>query len=105
VDRIRLSGLEVDVRTDGDPDGLPVATRLALYRIVQESLTNVVKHAKAKQAAVRLDYAAVSRNRSGRARRNVYRTVSDVAARVLPMTCIPPHGAASPRPGMRARSE
>ena len=54
VDRIRAGGL--DVRTDIDPtvlDGhLPPDLDVAAYRIVQESLTNVLRHAEASRASV-----------------------------------------------------
>ena len=39
------AGLEVHLSTEGDVDAVPPAVGLALYRIVQESIANVVKHA------------------------------------------------------------
>ncbi len=44
----------VDVTLDDRIDGAPKPVQLALYRIVQESLTNVTRHANARTAAVRL---------------------------------------------------
>ena len=44
VDEMREVGLEVDVQRSGDPSTLPTSTQLAVYRIVQESLTNAYKH-------------------------------------------------------------
>ena len=51
------AGLPVVLRQDGSPRQLPAATDLAAYRIVQESLTNVIKHAgPGATATVRLSY-------------------------------------------------
>lgn len=45
VDRIRTSGLEVQFSVTGEPREVPEGLGLSIYRIVQESLTNVLKHA------------------------------------------------------------
>jgi signal transduction histidine kinase len=45
VDRYRCAGADVTFAVDGDPGRLPATTGLALYRILQEALTNAVKHA------------------------------------------------------------
>lgn len=45
IDRLRESGLAVWLQVTGTPRGLDRAAHLAAYRLVQESLTNVVKHA------------------------------------------------------------
>ena len=45
VARVRASGQPVSLRVDGDPRPLDRAAHLAAYRLVQEALTNVVKHA------------------------------------------------------------
>ena len=45
VEDARRAGLEVQLRRDGSLTGLPARVELSAYRIVQESLTNVVKHA------------------------------------------------------------
>ncbi|WP_328875462.1 histidine kinase [Streptomyces sp. NBC_00287] len=48
------AGLAVTVITEGDPRPLSVGTDLTAYRIVQEALTNVTKHAATHTAEVRL---------------------------------------------------
>jgi len=50
------SGLTVDLDVTGDPVELPAAIDLAAYRIVQESLTNVLRHAGPAMATVRIRY-------------------------------------------------
>ncbi|WP_229070595.1 sensor histidine kinase [Actinoplanes sp. DH11] len=51
VEPLRSAGLHVDLEVDG-VDDLPPAAGLTVYRIVQESLTNVLKHAGASRCAV-----------------------------------------------------
>jgi signal transduction histidine kinase len=45
IDRVRTAGLPVRYEVEGAPPGDAAAVQLALYRIVQESLTNTMKHA------------------------------------------------------------
>jgi hypothetical protein len=45
VEQTRRAGLDVSLTTDGALTGLPARVELSAYRIVQESLTNVLKHA------------------------------------------------------------
>jgi len=54
--QVREAGLPVDFQVDGDSRQLPVGIELSAYRIVQEALTNALKHAGQAQAAVRLSY-------------------------------------------------
>jgi signal transduction histidine kinase len=57
VDDVRASGLDVDLIVEGDAQPLAAGPQLAAYRIVQESLTNVLKHAgPASRAWVRLQW-------------------------------------------------
>jgi signal transduction histidine kinase len=52
VETARAAGLEVSVATTGEATRLPPASDLAAYRIVQESLTNVTRHAQASRVAI-----------------------------------------------------
>ncbi|MEI4272954.1 histidine kinase [Klenkia sp. LSe6-5] len=57
VEDVRRSGLDVDLLTEGEPMEMAGGAQLAAYRIVQESLTNVLKHAgPASRAWVRLQW-------------------------------------------------
>jgi signal transduction histidine kinase len=56
--RSRATGLDVDVTIGGAPRPLPQSVDLSAFRIVQEALTNVVKHAGRARTAVTVDYGA-----------------------------------------------
>ncbi|WP_066375138.1 sensor histidine kinase [Herbidospora mongoliensis] len=57
VDQVRATGLEVRLSQAGDPRELPPGVDMSVYRIVQEALTNVRKHAPAAtRADVTLTY-------------------------------------------------
>ncbi len=56
VDDVRSNGLAVQVSTEGKPQLVPVKVGNAAYRIVQESLTNVVRHAGSATAHVGVRY-------------------------------------------------
>ena len=57
VDQLRSAGLPIDLHIDGIPDVMPAAVDLSGYRIVQEALTNTLKHAGPGAAAqVRLEF-------------------------------------------------
>ena len=52
VDGFRSSGLDVRLQMDGSTDGLPAGLDLSLYRIVEEGLTNALKHTPGAHVAV-----------------------------------------------------
>ena len=54
--RARAAGLRVRLRVEGEPVSLPSGVDLAAYRVVQESLTNALKHAGGAQATVTVSY-------------------------------------------------
>jgi signal transduction histidine kinase len=58
LDEFRRAGLPVRLSVDGDPVPLPPTLDLSAYRIVQEGLTNTLKHAHASHADVIVRYGA-----------------------------------------------
>ncbi|MBW4700605.1 sensor histidine kinase [Micromonospora sp. RL09-050-HVF-A] len=56
VRQARAAGLDTTLTVGGDPHDVPTAVGRTAYRIVQESLTNVTRHAAAATASVRIDY-------------------------------------------------
>jgi signal transduction histidine kinase len=58
VANVRTHGLAVELTVEGDCAGLPPALDLSAYRIVQEALTNAIKHAGRANARVRVSRGA-----------------------------------------------
>jgi len=59
VEQVRRAGTEVRLHVDGEPRGLPSAADVSAYRVVQEALTNIMKHAgPGARAEVLLTYHA-----------------------------------------------
>lgn len=58
VETVRASGTPVELRMSGTDQRLSPALELSIYRVVQEALTNVVKHAPGARAAVDLTVSA-----------------------------------------------
>ena len=57
VDQLRSAGMRIDLHIEGVPDAVPAAVDLSAYRIVQEALTNTLKHAGPDAGAwVRLEF-------------------------------------------------
>ena len=56
LDDVRAAGLAVRLRVHGEPVALPPGLDLSAYRIVQEAVTNTLKHAHAHQAEVDVHY-------------------------------------------------
>lgn len=57
-ERMRASGLDVELTVLGDRAPLPPAVDVAAYRVLQESLTNVAKHSSSRRARIRIAYGA-----------------------------------------------
>jgi signal transduction histidine kinase len=56
VERARVNGLDATLTIEGQRHDVPAAVDRTAYRIVQESLTNITRHAAAATASVRIDY-------------------------------------------------
>ena len=57
VEHAREAGLPVDLHVEGEPVQLPAGLDLTAYRLVQEGLTNALKHARAHRAEVLVRYS------------------------------------------------
>lgn len=57
IERTRQAGLNATLIVEGQPQELAAAVDLSVYRIVQEALTNVIRHAVADHAVVTLAYS------------------------------------------------
>jgi signal transduction histidine kinase len=60
IEQVTVAGLRVELRVVGEPRELPAGADLSAYRIVQEALTNTLKHARASRAEVALRYGDAS---------------------------------------------
>jgi signal transduction histidine kinase len=58
AEQVRAAGLAVDLAVDGTPFPLGAAAELTAYRIVQEALTNTLRHAAARHVRVAIRYDA-----------------------------------------------
>jgi signal transduction histidine kinase len=58
IDDVGRAGLPVELHVEGEPFPLPQAIDVSAYRIVQEGLTNALKHAHARRADVTVRYRA-----------------------------------------------
>jgi signal transduction histidine kinase len=56
IEQVRSTGLTVELTVEGSPRELPPSVDLSAYRIVQEALTNTLKHADASHATVLVRY-------------------------------------------------
>jgi signal transduction histidine kinase len=71
IGRVSAAGLPVQLHVSGTPRPLPPGADLAAYRVIQEALTNVMRHAGQATTSVNLDWGdkliiAVSDNGNGR---------------------------------------
>ena len=60
IGQLREAGLPVEYTVEGEPRELPVGIELSAYRIVQEALTNALKHAGHARATVHVRYGPES---------------------------------------------
>jgi signal transduction histidine kinase len=58
ADTVRASGIAVELRMEGTDRGLSPSLELSVYRVMQEALTNVVKHAPGARAVAELTVSA-----------------------------------------------
>jgi signal transduction histidine kinase len=60
VERARASGLPIELEIEGEPRPLPATVELVVFRLVQEALTNAIKHAGPARAVVRVTFTATA---------------------------------------------
>ncbi|GGQ32461.1 sensor histidine kinase [Streptosporangium pseudovulgare] len=84
AERMRAAGLATCVRVAGDTGAVPAAAQLTIYRLVQEALTNTLRHAPGARADVRVEVSS----------RRAEVEVTDVRDPAVP-------GALGARPGLR----
>ncbi|MFD0312774.1 sensor histidine kinase [Streptomyces flavalbus] len=82
VERVRAGGARVHLTVRGTPRPLPPGVELCAYRVVQEALTNVLKHARHADTTVELHYTA----------RELTVTVTDDGEGVIPDNVRPAGG-------------
>jgi len=94
---VRRAGTPVALEVVGRPDGLPATSGLTIYRVVQEALTNVARHAPGAATTVRVEYGE----------RTTRLTVDSAGARpggtrggVTPDGGVAPEGADAGAPGL-----
>jgi len=56
LDGLKPDGIAYDFKSNGDPVRLPASTEVAVYRVVQEALTNVRKHSEASAVTLRIRF-------------------------------------------------
>jgi signal transduction histidine kinase len=57
IERVRTAGLKATLATEGDPPSIPSGLDLTAYRIIQEALTNTLRHAHASEVRVSIKYS------------------------------------------------
>ncbi len=60
IGEARGAGLDVTLRIDGNKRSLPASADLTAYRVIQESITNVIKHAPSSDTTVSVDYGSAN---------------------------------------------
>ena len=84
VAQVAETGLAVDLRVEGEPRPVPTGVGLAAYRITQEALTNIIKHAGPARASVLVRYGdqelTVEVRDDGRAESSAVETAADTVS-------------------------
>ena len=100
LEQVRATGLPVELAVEGDPRRLDPGIELSAYRIIQEALTNTLKHARGATAQVRVRYGTAELDIDVDDRRWHRRSRHRCAGRVRPR----PHRDARTRRGIRRSS-